>query len=356
MTAFSAIFFDGESSTARRVSVAAEKGTLRLLALENGQEVNYALDRCRLTPALGSSPRALVLPDGGRLESEEQAALVALAGLLHRPFSQKIVENLEGRWAMALGCLIVLVFGTWLSISKGIPLLAARIAYTLPLQVSEALSDRALQIMDRGLFQPSRLTEKEKVLSRLLFAQVAKESTSPFVLRLEFRNSPKIGANAFALPSGVVIITDQLVKLATDDRELLAVFAHECAHVENRHALRSLLQNTGALFLVSALVGDVASMTSVAGSLPTLLVETGYSRIFEQQADEAVGRYFVRHGWSTAPAVNILKRMTSASAEQASVSFLSTHPLTRDRIHFLQQFDSQLSAPAHGDCPAMHAD
>ncbi|MEJ2689537.1 MAG: M48 family metallopeptidase [Deltaproteobacteria bacterium] len=290
MTAFSAIFFDGKSSTARRVRVAAEKGTLRLLAPDNDQEINYALDRCRLTPALGGSARSLLLPDGGRLESEEQRALVALEALLHRPFSQKIVENLEGRWGMALGCLVVLVFGTWLAISRGIPLLAARIAYTLPVQVNEALSDRALQIMDHGLFQTSRLTEEEKIRTRQLFAQVAKESTSPFVLRLKFRNSPKVGANAFALPSGVVIITDQLVKLAKEDRELLAVFAHECAHVENRHALRSLLQNTGALFLVSALVGDVASMTSVAGSLPTLLVETGYSRIFEHQADEAVGR------------------------------------------------------------------
>ena len=346
MTPFAAICFDGKSSIARRVTVAAENGMLRLHDAEHLREVAYALHRCRLTPALGGCARSLLLPDGGRLESDEQQAMAALADRMQRPFSQKFVENLEHRWGLALGCLVVLVLCAWLAIGRGIPLLATRIAYTLPVQVSEALSDRALQIMDRGLFEPSQLDDAAKTRSRKLFTRVASESTSPLALRLEFRNSPKIGANAFALPSGLVIVTDQLVQLAREDRELQAVFVHECAHVENRHALRSLLQNTGALFLVSALFGDVASMTSVAASLPALLVETGYSRIFEQQADEAVGRYFVRHGWSTAPAVDILTRMTSPLREQTTVPFLSTHPLTRDRIRFLQRFDRQLPGSA----------
>src|SRR2546426_7673245 len=57
-----------------------------------------------------------------------------------------------------------------------------------------------------------------------LFRSVAGE-TGP--MRLEFRASRIIGPNAFALPSGIIVVTDQLVRLARNDEQVLAVLAHE---------------------------------------------------------------------------------------------------------------------------------
>ena len=48
---------------------------------------------------------------------------------------------------------------------------------------------------------------------------------------LVFRKSDAIGANAMALPSGTIVVTDGLVTLAEDDREILGVLAHEAGHV-----------------------------------------------------------------------------------------------------------------------------
>ena len=86
-----------------------------------------------------------------------------------------------------------------------------------------------------------------------------------------------MGANAFALPNGTIVVTDDLVKLAEHDDELVAVLAHEIGHVVSRHALRRVLQDSGVMLLVAGITGDIVSISSLAAALPTLLIEAKYS-------------------------------------------------------------------------------
>ena len=46
-----------------------------------------------------------------------------------------------------------------------------------------------------------------------------------------------------ALPSGVVIVTDDLVALAKDADDVVAVLAHEVGHLEGRHGVRAVIQS-----------------------------------------------------------------------------------------------------------------
>ena len=41
---------------------------------------------------------------------------------------------------------------------------------------------------------------------------------------------------ALALPGGIIVVTDDMVNLAANDPELLAVLAHEMGHLRGRHA------------------------------------------------------------------------------------------------------------------------
>ncbi len=50
-------------------------------------------------------------------------------------------------------------------------------------------------------------------------------------------SKPSDGANAFALPGGVLFMTDALVALA-EPAAILGVLAHELGHVQQRHATR----------------------------------------------------------------------------------------------------------------------
>ena len=74
---------------------------------------------------------------------------------------------------------------------------------------------------------------------------------------LELRRSEVVGANAFALPDGTIVVTDALVHLAENDEELLAVLAHEIGHVVHHHALRSVMQNSAVALLLAFALGVV---------------------------------------------------------------------------------------------------
>ena len=69
-----------------------------------------------------------------------------------------------------------------------------------------------------------------------MFLTISAGQGPPGRYRLELRSGEALGANALALPSGIVIMTDDLVALAKSDDEIGAVMAHELGHVRGRHA------------------------------------------------------------------------------------------------------------------------
>src|SRR5690606_4047665 len=103
--------------------------------------------------------------------------------------------------------------------------------------------------------------------------------------RIEFRRGGDFGANALALPHGALVVTDELVFLLEDDRELLGVLAHEIGHVVHRHALRSVLQNSAVFVVIALVTGDVSSGAVLGGALPAFLLQRRFSRAFEREAD-----------------------------------------------------------------------
>ncbi len=86
-----------------------------------------------------------------------------------------------------------------------------------------------------------------------------------------FRKGGPIGPSAFALPSGTVIMTDELVDLVDQKGELEALFAHKIAHVTNRHGLRSALQDSGVFLLIS--VGWGHQLSDVFGGIHSNFVD-----------------------------------------------------------------------------------
>ena len=160
-----------------------------------------------------------------------------------------------------------------------------------------------------------------------VMAEVGADGTYELV----FRDGGRAGANAFALPSGIVILTDQLVALAEDDAELQAIMAHEIGHVRNRHALRSLLQRSFATGLLIVVTGDVTAAGGMLVTLPTMLLRAGYSREFELEADAVARDYLQRTGQPLTLYTGLLQRMSEASPS-STPGLLRTHPATPERI------------------------
>jgi Zn-dependent protease with chaperone function len=128
------------------------------------------------------------------------------------------------------------------------------------------------------------------------------------------------------------------VTLAKDDREILGVLAHEAGHIERRHGLRQLLQNSTVTLFIAWYVGDVSSLVATA---PTLLLQAKYSRDFEREADAYAAEVMRANGISLAHLADILERLESGRSsgralKRVTTDYLSSHPTTADRLRMLR--------------------
>ncbi|HUO44778.1 MAG TPA: M48 family metallopeptidase [Burkholderiales bacterium] len=307
--------------------------------------LEIALDRISADARIGDVRRTLSLPGGAQLQTDDHAALAVLFPQANR--LEVWVHKLEQHRLYVVGAFVTIAVFSWWSMVYGVPLAAKTVTRWMPRQVETVLGDQSLASIDKTVCSPSGLPAGRQQQLRSGFSALTSGLDDRYSYRLEFRDCRRIGPNAFALPGGTIVITDSLIELATDDRQITAVLAHEIGHVRNRHGLRLVLQGAGAAALISTLAGDAVSITALAAALPTLLLETGYSREFETEADTYAFKRLKEIGLSPKYFADMLTRLQTAHSEKQKAAdksgngrsennrvfdYLSTHPDTAERI------------------------
>ncbi|MBP1748888.1 MAG: Peptidase family [Deltaproteobacteria bacterium] len=356
MIYFTADYFDGKTSRAYPVRVAFDG--IALVISDNMQDnfYNAQYSSIEIDPALGRTKRSIRLPNGSLLQTNDLEAVNALETATGINRSWNWVHYLETRWRAVVVCMFLIVAALFGLIYYAIPYAANYAAQTIPLQVTSSASKQALRMFDQRFFRPSGLNAGRKQEITSLFGRTISRIDPAYVnnYTIVFRKGMSLGANAFALPSGIVVVTDELIALSDNDDELTAIFAHEINHVKRRHALRSILQSTGVFFLVTLLTGDVTSIANLASFLPALLIENGYSRDFERQADHEAGSLLIGLGKGTGPFQNILQKIDSSHPQTLKLGVFSTHPETVKRIEYLKKLDlasKKQDQSSHGRLP-----
>lgn len=113
-------------------------------------------------------------------------------------------------------------------------------AFALPAKTDGLVGQGALAVLDKML-APSDLDAATQNKYRAFRSDECSGGGTGVNYRLLFRRGGRVGADAFALPSGAIIVTDELIALAKHEYEVVAVLAHEIGHVRNRHGLRHAL-------------------------------------------------------------------------------------------------------------------
>ena len=325
-------YFDGVTSKKRRASLAIhDDGEVRL-TVDRGVRA-FRFRDLEIAPRLGNMPRSLVFPDGGKFETGENDRVDAALTRLGGASGSRLLRLLETRLPFILAAVAIVVAAVWAFVQYGIPAAARAAAFAVPAATNATLGRGALEILDRAHLEPSALDEATRARIRDLFAGVIRDGPEGYAPRLVFRRGRTLGPNALALPSGTVILTDELVDLTEHSGELVAVLAHEVGHLVERHALRQAIQDSIVVLLVVALTGDVSSTSTLVAAVPTLLVEAQFSRAFELEADAYALAYLQRAGIDPAHFANLMRRMGDSASGGASItSFFSTHPASEERI------------------------
>jgi len=322
-----ASYYDGQTAGAERVEVQLA-GRALMFELAGATRL-VELDAAKVVEPVGRGPWIVELADGAHLK------------IMDADFGEKVakesgslgfVRMLEGAWHWALVSIVVALVATWGTLTYGVPALATTVAFALPENASAALRDEGMGVMDDLLFDESELSEDQIGRVTGLFNDIKATNPDFRPYRLEFRAS-RIGANAFAVPGGIVVMTDELVEIAGSDAELMAVLAHEVGHLYGRHSLRILLQNSVSALFIAGLTGDVSNITALSAAIPTVLMQAKYSRDFEREADDFAFDYLTFRGVSTDALSELLLRLEDSESEGGSdlAAWLSSHPPSEER-------------------------
>ena len=331
MTEFDAVYYDGRTSARKPVRVRGY--TLVIQIVGEGLRLDIPLGKVRVDPPVGGTRRALHLPDGAQLQTDDHAAVETLFPRAHA--LEGWVHGLERRWPYALAALAVTVVFAWWSVVDGLPLAAKIVSGFVPVAWEAKLGEQTLEFFEGRLCRPSALGAARRQALQQRFARLTAGLADGYSYRLLPRDCRGVGANAFALPGGTVVMTDALVKLAQSDDQISAVLAHEIGHVRHRHGLRMALQAAGLAALAAALFGDATSITSLATTLPVALLQSGYSRELEAEADDYAFQRMTEIGLSPkafAEIILLLEKDHKSRSGGESKDYFSTHPATAKRI------------------------
>ena len=337
MTELNANYYDGKTSGKQPARLVVTDSNIEVIG--EGFHHNYSLDEVTLQPRLANIAARFEFDDGGVCEVNDQTGLDEVYKNLHQGSFHKLVHKLENKLRYIFITAALAICTIWLLVQYGIPLVAKSIAFEIPIEYESQMGKESLLLIDKAFCDPSKLDIKRQAgLRDKMLAML----DNPGNYQVEFRYCKAIGANALALPSGIIIFTDDMVKLAKDDKELLGVFAHEVAHVDYRHTLRHILQDSIAGLLIVVLTGDIGSASSLAAAIPTVLLQTKFSREFEREADIQAAENMVKLNLQPVHLANILERLEKEYGdEEDSASFLSTHPLTKERVKYLTDYNKQ---------------
>lgn len=163
--------------------------------------------------------------------------------------------------------------------------------------------------------------------------------------------------NAMAAPGGFIFVTTGLVNLCKDEETLAAILAHEIGHVNARHGLQSIkksrlvdafkvLGTEAAGQLNSAELTKLTGLfEGVLGDVFETLVERGYDRKFEYEADALAVAFSSRTGYSPAGLTDFLAAMDQSKPAGPVAGWFKTHPSAADRLSRARTAIAALSAP-----------
>ncbi|AWB35364.1 M48 family metalloprotease [Orrella marina] len=172
------------------------------------------------------------------------------------------------------------------------------------------------------------------------------------------------GFNAFAMPGGFIGINTGVIAVTDNESELAGVVAHEISHVTQRHIARGVTQqkqNNAVMLasiagaLLAGLTGGVGLGAGIAafGQAAAIDRQLGFSREAEKEADRVGLQMLGKAGYNPNGMQDMFAKLMQASnlnqGTTGGGTYLSTHPLSIDRMGDMQNRTRSMGMRAHRD-------
>lgn len=253
-------------------------------------------------------------------------------------FSVPAAARISGRLPLVLMSAVVLAALAAAMYLWGIPALTRLAAARVPPEWEIRLGDAALAQMAPP---EERCSDKaqQKIIDEIGHQLTAAAPPSPYRLQFVIVENPV--ANAFALPGGKIVIFRGLLEKSDRPEQLAGVMAHEIQHILLRHPLQAVLRQLSLRALAAVLAGDSSGMASALGAAGTL-GGIRYQRGDEAAADREAVRMMQAARIDPNGLAQMLEKLQQADGSTPSaLQYLSTHPLTANRIAEIRTLAAQ---------------
>ena len=343
--ALASTYYDGCRPVARQVLLRIDAGELLIEGEDFTRRVPCGEVRWPERQRHGA--RLAYLPGQGLVSHDDGPgwdAWVRAQGLRDRP----VVRWMQSWRAVgvALALFVAFAAAAW---AWGVPALSSGILAVLPESVDEAIGAQAMASIDARGLKPSTLpSERQAAIRRALDEAVAAAypagSRPAYSLHFRAAGRLKLGPNAFALPGGRLVLTDDLAELLADAPDVTTgVLAHELGHARRRHGMRMVVQASVLGMFTGWLIGD---FSSVLAAVPAILGQQAYARDFEREADEEAIAVLRANQLAPSRMVLLFERLDQWRKRQEDDSpgalpiAIADHPADEERVRRFRQADT----------------
>lgn len=353
-----AIYFDGKSSKPHKVSITESGDGLRIIS-EEGGPINAFWKREEIRTESFSTGNKILLSYGEfpfeRLELTGDSVDGFMKDVLQNESFVKKYQHTITRASpvkLVLGSIAVLAAVIYSYVFHISPYVGEQAVKIVPISVETKVGE----IMYNNM---SYIIDKDSVKSDLLLEFFnACGFESDYDIRMDYSSNSMV--NAFAVPGGQIVVFEGLIRETECWDELAALMGHELAHVNERHSFKQLARSVTGYLLLSVLTGDVAGVSSVIIENASAINDMANSRKHEKEADVVGLDYLKASKIRPQAMMDLFSRLMEGTDEDevtetlgTSMEYLSTHPLTSNRISYIQDLidsDDSFDYP-HADIP-----
>ena len=288
--------------------------------------------RVDISVPVGNLPIRFKFPDGWVFIVERSPPLCDwLIANKQSSFIDKVESNVFA-WLISVIACIGFLAGSYVYV---LPWVSDKIASSVPDYVAIALGDQILDSFSER-WQPSKLglLEQQKIRNRVE-QHTTQLKALPYRVEVVFRSS-EMGANAFALPGGKIVILDEMLELAENDQQLDSIILHEIGHVYHRHMLKKLVHSSLLSVGVSLMTGESSGIVDNLTGVGVFFLSNGHSREAESEADEYAKQSMQTIYGSSEPMAEMFELFNKQDVIEIP-EWLNSHPDFKQRIEAVRE-------------------
>ena len=252
----------------------------------------------------------------------------------HRLFGKTHTRMLGSIWlklAVIAGIILAVLVGAYLWL---MPWLGERMAKGFSKEKEISMGEQMYQ----AVMQQYAVDPRKTVILNDFYKQLHYDIGYP--VKITVVESKEM--NAFAIPGGHIIVHNSILENMKSPDELAALLGHEASHIALRHTLRNLFRDLARQMFLALVVGNESGIASEVAGNADALKQLQYSRSLETEADNNGLQLMAKNNINVQGMVQLMTMLQQETGGEQQASFLSTHPVFKDRIRNIETQIQQL--------------